>query len=162
MRNLYEASKTNCTGGTIHFLLCKVPTLRYIAPMNRDVLSKRMIFLLHVVAITLVLNIGKPVAAGGFLSVVEDLPLMDGLAEVEGSAMIFSTPQGRIVEVSAKSITGDRIGKEKVLAFYEHTLPQLGWSPAGPLKWVREGERLDLTVTVNGGKLLVQFSLTPL
>ena len=120
-----------------------------------------MIFLLHVVAMTLVLNFGKPVAAGGFLSVVEDLPLMDGLAEVEGSAMIFSTLQGRIVEVSATSISGNMIGKENVLAFYEHTLPQLGWAPAEALNWIRENERLGLTVTVNGGKLIVKFSLTP-
>ena len=129
--------------------------------MTEDVLSKRMIFLLQVVAMTLVLNFGKPVSAGGFVSVVEDLPLMDGLAEVEGSAMIFSTRQGRIVEVSAKSISGNRIGRENVLAFYEHTLPQLGWAPAEALNWIRENERLGLTVTVNGGKLMVQFSLIP-
>ena len=129
--------------------------------MTEHVLSKRMIFLLHVVAMTLVLNFGKPVAAGGFLSVVEDLPLMDGLAEVEGSAMIFSTLQGRIVEVSATSISGNRIGRENVLGFYEHTLPQLGWAPAEALNWIRENEKLSLTVTVDVDKLIVQFSLTP-
>ena len=162
MRNLYAASETNCAGWALHFLLCKLPTLTHIAPVTKDVLSQRIVLVLNMLAVALMLNCAKADAAGSFLSVVEDLPLMGGLAEVEGSALIFSTQQGRIVEVSAKSITGDRIGKEKVLAFYEHTLPQLGWSPAGPLKWVREGERLDLTVTVNGGKLLVQFSLTPL
>jgi hypothetical protein len=161
MRKLHEAGEKNCTGRSIHFLLCKLPTLRYIAHMTEDVLSKHMIFLLHVVVMTLVLNFGKPVAAGGFLSVVEDLPLMDGLAEVEGSAMNFSTPQGRIVEVSATSISGNTLGRENVLAFYEHTLPQLGWTPAEALNWIRENERLGLTVTVNGGKLIVQFSLTP-
>ena len=160
MRNLYEASKKNCTSGTIHFLLCKVPTLRYIAPMNRDVLSKRIRFLLHLLVMALMLNFGKASAAGGFLSVVEDLPLMEGLTEVKGSALIFSTQQGRIVQVSAKSSPGDTIGRENVLAFYEHTLPQLGWIPAEGLNWVREDERLGLTLTVNGGKLMVQFSLT--
>ncbi|MFL2669239.1 MAG: hypothetical protein ACJ0HT_06665 [Alphaproteobacteria bacterium] len=109
----------------------------------------------------LMLNFGKANAAGGFLSVVEDLPLMEGLTEVQGSALIFSTQQGRIVQVSAKSAPGDTIGRENVLAFYEHTLPQLGWIPAEVLNWVREDERLGLTVTVNGGKLMVQFSLAP-
>ena len=129
--------------------------------MTEDFLFKRMIFLLHVVVMTLVLNLCKPVAAGGFLSVVEDLPLMDGLAEVEGSAMIFSTLQGRIVEVSATSISGNRIGRENVLGFYEHTLPQLGWAPAEAVNWISENEKLSLTVTVDVDKLIVQFSLTP-
>ena len=129
--------------------------------MNRDVLSKRIRFLLHLLVMALMLNFGKASAAGGFLSVVEDLPLMEGLTEVKGSALIFSTQQGRIVEVSAKSKSGETIGRENVLAFYQHTLPQLGWVPAQVLNWVREDERLGLTVTVNGGKLMVQFSLTP-
>ncbi len=118
-------------------------------------------FLLHVLAMALILNCGKASANGNFLSVVEDLPLMDGLAEVEGSALIFSTQQGRIVEVSAQSISGDTIRRENVLVFYKHTLPQLGWRPAEVLNWVREDERLGLTVTVNGGKLFVRFLLTP-
>ena len=161
MQNLYEASKTHCAGWTVHFLLCKLPTLRYIAPMTRDVLPKRIIFLLHILAMALMLHCGKVSAAGGFLSVVEDLPLMDGLAEVKGSAVIFSTQQGRIVEVLAKSISSDAIRRENVLAFYGHTLPQLGWSPVEASNWVREDERLRLTVIVNDGKLMVQFSLTP-
>lgn len=129
--------------------------------MIRDCLFKRIIFLLHILALALILSCGKASAAGAFLSVVEDLPLMDGLSEVKGSALIFSTQQGRIVEVSAKSMSGDSIGRENVLAFYGNTLPQLGWNPAGPSNWVRDDERLRLTIIVNDGKLTVQFSLTP-
>ena len=129
--------------------------------MNRDVLFKRIIFLLYMLATVLMLNCGKAATAGGFLSVVEDLPLMDGLVEVKGSALIFSTQQGRIAEASAKSISGDTISRENVLAFYGHTLPQLGWSPEETSNWVRDDERLRLTVIVNDGKLLVQFLLTP-
>ena len=161
MRYLYEASEKNCTGRTIHFFLCNLPTLRYIAAMFKDIFSKRIMFLLHVLAMALILNCGKASANGNFLSVVEDLPLMDGLAEVEGSALIFSTQQGRIVEVSAQSISGDTIRRENVLVFYKHTLPQLGWRPAEALNWVREDERRGLTVTFNGGKLFVRFLLTP-
>ena len=161
MRKLHEAGEKNCTGRSIYFLLCKLPALRGIAHMTEDVLSKRIRFLLHLLVMALMLNFGKASAAGGFLSVVEDLPLMEGLTEVKGSALIFSTQQGRIVQVSAKSAPGDTIGRENVLAFYEHTLPQLGWIPAEVLNWVREDERLGLTVTVNGGKLMIQFSLTP-
>ncbi|NKB20460.1 MAG: hypothetical protein GKS01_08175 [Alphaproteobacteria bacterium] len=106
-------------------------------------------------------NGGKVIAAEGFLSVIDDLPLMEGLAEVKGSALVFSTPQGRIAEVSAKGISGAATQPKKVLAFYVRTLPQLGWKAAGATSWVREGERLRLAVLVKKGVLTAQFSLTP-
>ncbi|SVD25035.1 uncharacterized protein METZ01_LOCUS377889, partial [marine metagenome] len=43
-------------------------------------------------------------ATNKFFSAIDDLPLMAGLAEVRGSTLVFSKPQGRIVEVIAEGV----------------------------------------------------------
>ena len=125
--------------------------------MNRAISLPILTMLLTVFAF----NSGKATAAEGFISVIDDLPLMAGLVEVKGSALVFSTPQGRIVEVSAKGTSGNAARPKKVVAFYARTLPQLGWKAAGASNWVREGERLRLAVLVKKNTLIAQFSLTP-
>ena len=96
-------------------------------------------------------------AAERFLSVINDLPLMTGLTEIEGSAVTFSKPQGRIVDVAATGKTD----KARVLVFYAKTLPQLGWQSSGGATWLRDSERLGLSFRENGDMLVVQFSLAP-
>lgn len=97
------------------------------------------------------------VAAERFLSVIDDLPLMPALTEIAGSAVTFSKPGGRIIEVAATGKTE----KARVLVFYAKTLPQLGWKSDGAAIWQRDGERLVLDIKEKGGALVVQFSLTP-
>lgn len=99
------------------------------------------------------------VASAGerFLSVIDDLPLMPALTEIEGSAVAFAKPGGRIVEVAASG----RTDEQSVLAFYGGTLPQLGWRPESAVVWLREGERLTLAFEERDGGLVVQFSLSP-
>ena len=70
--------------------------------MNRAISLSILTLLLTVFAF----NSGKATAAERFISVIDDLPLMAGLVEVKGSALVFSTPQGRIAEVSAKGASG--------------------------------------------------------
>ena len=125
--------------------------------MNRAISLPILTMLLTVFAF----NSGKATAAEGFISVIDDLPLMAGLVEVKGSALVFSTPQGRIAEVSAKGTSGNAARPKKVVAFYARTLPQLGWKAVGASNWVREGERLRLAVLVKKNTLIAQFSLTP-
>lgn len=96
-------------------------------------------------------------AAERFLSVIEDLPLMPGLEEISGSAMVFSKPQGRIVEVAASGTMAER----DVWAFYRRTLPGLGWRRTRPGHWRREGEQLILGLRSGADGLVVQFSLAP-
>ena len=96
-------------------------------------------------------------AAERFLSAIRDLPLMPGLTETPGSALVFSKPQGRIVEVAAEGA----VAAGRVLDFYRRTLPQLGWQPDGDRAFRREGERLGLDLTTGRGGLIVRFSLTP-
>jgi len=100
----------------------------------------------------------SPVAAAErFLSVIDDLPLMPALTEIAGSAVTFSKPEGRIVEVAATGKTEEA----RVLVFYARTLPQLGWRSDGPAIWQRDGERLALDIKKKDGVLVVRFSLTP-
>ena len=107
-----------------------------------------------------------PAAAGeggGFLSGIEDLPLMPNLSENADGGMVFDTPAGRIVEAFASGA----VTRAEVLAFYAATLPQLGWTAEDPARYSREGEILRLEFTENdpppktGAALTVRFALSP-
>lgn len=95
-----------------------------------------------------------------FVSGVEDLPLMPGLAEVDETAMVFDTPSGRIVEAFASG----KVSRDQVVRFYAATLPQLGWSSDGETLFRREGEILELHFPATpavAGQLTVRFALAP-
>ncbi|MBF0248355.1 MAG: hypothetical protein HQL36_09845 [Alphaproteobacteria bacterium] len=91
-----------------------------------------------------------------FVSVIDDLPLMDGLVEV-GDGMQFSGSDGRIAEVTASGL----VSRGDVLAFYARTLPQLGWTAASKTAFKREGEELKLLFETQADGLRVRFSLAP-
>ena len=96
-------------------------------------------------------------AAERFFSVIDDLPIMASLAEIPGSAIVYSKPQGRIVEVAARGA----VTRDAVLEFYANTLPQLGWHQDSDGAWFREKEQLTLSFQNGAGELMVQFSLAP-
>ncbi|MBQ8347702.1 MAG: hypothetical protein IJY17_08915 [Alphaproteobacteria bacterium] len=104
---------------------------------------------------------GGAAAESVFMSGFEDLPLMDGLKQSEDAALSFDSPGGRIVEAYAQS---EKIEKQKVMEFYDKTLPQLGWSrlkkktPASSFSYVREGEELTISVD-DGTPATVRFEL---
>ncbi|MDH3593403.1 MAG: hypothetical protein OEU09_23175 [Rhodospirillales bacterium] len=100
---------------------------------------------------------GPRAQAQGYIAEVEDLPLMPGLAEVEGAGVVFDKPHGRIVEAYAQG----RVTREAVLAFYRQALPQLGWRADGGAAFRREGETLSLDFLDGGGALVVRFTLVP-
>ena len=96
-------------------------------------------------------------AADGFLSRLEDLPLVPGLSEDTAAGLSFDSAGGRIVEAYAHgSLTEDQ-----VLHFYEETLPQLGWTAESARQYRRGGERLRLEVMRSGQRLTVHYSLSP-
>ena len=86
---------------------------------------------------------------------------MAGLAEVKGSTLVFSKPQGRIVEVIAEGVENEEINKEKIIEFYKQTLPQLGWIHTGTFSWERESEQLFIKVSFEGKNLRAEFVLLP-
>ncbi|PCI41662.1 MAG: hypothetical protein COB46_03160 [Rhodospirillaceae bacterium] len=110
---------------------------------------------LVIVPLLVPLSVGAQ-QASGFLSVIEDLPLMNTLIET-GDGVQFTTSQGRIAEATATGMTS----RSEVLAFYEKTLPQLGWTPIGPGRFVREGETLELGFEAKGEHLKVRFAIAP-
>jgi hypothetical protein len=93
-----------------------------------------------------------------FVSVIEDLPLMAGLAEDTDAAMTFDSAQGRIVEAHA---TGN-VSTRAVAAFYAATLPALGWQAAAEGQYERGGEVLTLEIEPAGANAAsVRFALRP-
>lgn len=92
-----------------------------------------------------------------FVGGLEDLPLMDGLAEDRAAALVFDKPDGRLVDAYAFG----PITPEAVAAFYRETLPQLGWRAVGPLVFEREGEELSIKTEPSAGGVLVRFHLMP-
>ena len=98
-------------------------------------------------------------AADQFVSVIEDLPLIDGLIENENAAVTFEAAGGRIVEAEARG----NIKPFDVVQFYDNVLPQLGWIAVDTGVFERESERLELDITedVDGGAI-IRFSISPI
>jgi hypothetical protein len=98
----------------------------------------------------------------GFVPGTEDVPLMPGLSADAGSSLVFDKPQGRIVEAAASGA----VTRHAVMAFYEESLPQLGWRRAAAASpssksFERDGERLSLDFDGRDGNLQVAFTLAP-
>src|SRR5215471_18928619 len=108
-------------------------------------------------ALLLVVSPRSASSVDGFLSIVEDLPLMSGLTEDTGSGVAFDTAGGRIVDAYAHG----RVSERQVVDFYGETLPQLGWKAEGKTQYARNGERLRLEFTQSDGGLMVHYSLSP-
>jgi hypothetical protein len=98
-------------------------------------------------------------AAEAFLTAIEDVPLAPGLAEQAAGGMVFDSPTGRIVEAAASGPAS----ADQIKAFYEQTLPQLGWTDSGKLTFKRDNEILRLTIDTapQKGAVLVRFNLAP-
>ncbi len=113
--------------------------------------------LLPALALVASLAFGPAAAGSAYVPGTEDVPLMQGLAPSGGPAILFDKPQGRIVRATVKGA----VSRRDVEAFYATSLPQLGWKPAGPQRFEREGERLSLDYRGKDGDLQVDFTLTP-
>jgi len=110
-------------------------------------------------ALLLALAAGTAGAAdgAGFVKGIDDLPLMAGLVEEPGSALVFDSPSGRIVETEAAGA----VSRAEVLAFYAATLPELGWRRQGETAFARERETLRLEIAETAGGVVVRFVLAP-
>lgn len=113
-----------------------------------------------VYSLVFVFALAVPADAGDqFVSVIEDLPLIDGLVENENAAVTFEAAGGRIVEAEAR---GD-VKPLDVVQFYDNVLPQLGWSATDDSVFERESERLKLHVSEGvGGGSIIRFSISPI
>ena len=86
-----------------------------------------------------------------------DVPLMLGMTEAIESNVAFDTVQGRILVSFARS----RESKDKIIAFYEESLIQLGWKMKEDGQFVRGVEILNVDFFPDGEYLVVRFSLEP-
>jgi hypothetical protein len=98
-----------------------------------------------------------PARAGDFLPGFDDLPVMPGLAAVDGAGIVFDTPAGRIIEGYAAG----KVTKQSVRRFYDETLPQLGWKRVSSNEFRREGEQLKIDFKGEDRALTVRFTLSP-
>lgn len=93
---------------------------------------------------------------------IDDLPLMQDMDELSEQAIIFDTPDGRIIETTAETGSSEK----QVITYYDKNLPPLGWRPLGRddfglQNYLRDGERLSLRAEHGGPVLRIHFSLSP-
>ncbi|MFK7839782.1 MAG: hypothetical protein AB8B83_05570 [Bdellovibrionales bacterium] len=82
------------------------------------------------------------VRAQSFFSTLPDIPLMDGLEEINDQAFVFDKPQGRIL-VGMASIDS-KISDSQAEHYYARVLPQFGWQKMGDKLYARQNEMLTL------------------
>ena len=92
-----------------------------------------------------------------YVAGIPDLPLMPGLDALPDSGVVFDKPGGRIVEAFAEG----GVKPNAVIAFYDQTLPQLGWEREASGAYLRDGERLKLDFSEQAGRITVHFRLLP-
>lgn len=98
--------------------------------------------------------------SGPFVPGFTDVPVMPGLATAESEPLVFDKPGGRIVQ----AVLSGQVPRQAVLAFYDQTLPQLGWRRTADRVFVREGEELRLEFPQPASRkaaTAVRFTLTP-
>ncbi|NCT40251.1 MAG: hypothetical protein GW778_01120 [Alphaproteobacteria bacterium] len=102
-------------------------------------------------------------SAQDFFNSVPDIPLMDGLVEIEDQALSFDKPEGRIV-IGAASIGAD-IDDSQLLSYYQRALPQFGWRAVSTSSYVRNDETLDISITEReasaGSDRIMEIIITP-
>jgi hypothetical protein len=101
-----------------------------------------------------------------------DMPLLEGLSENLEGAMLFDSPDGRIINAEA---TGDIPGA-RIFAYYKVVLPSLGWKVTEDqlsgltceegaifcLNAMREKEVLNLSINEKYESAKISFTLSPL
>ncbi len=93
-----------------------------------------------------------------FFETLYDVPVMPGMAELPDRSLVFDKPEGRFAQAGA---AGKSVSEQGIRAFYAASLPQLGWKPSGADSYVREGEKLVLSVASEGVYKVARFTLSP-
>ena len=92
-----------------------------------------------------------------FISGTEDIPLMPRLQESDASAQAtFASPQGKILS----TVMHGTVSPNEIFAYYDGTMPNLGWQKKGHGKYTREGEILTIKIKKYRNMIsFVEFSL---
>ena len=93
-----------------------------------------------------------------FFSSLQDIPLMPGMEELDGHAVSFDKPGGRISESFA--LIHD-LKQGDVLRFYHATLPQLGWGRVSEYRFFRQSETLEIYFGKIEGRAIIRIMIGP-
>lgn len=80
-------------------------------------------------------------ASADFLEALPDVPVMQGMEEMQDYILVFDKPEGRIIETLVHT---DNIPVDDIRSYYSQTLPQLGWQKTSSDEFVREQEKLSM------------------
>ncbi|MCC3861898.1 hypothetical protein [Pseudemcibacter aquimaris] len=95
-----------------------------------------------------------------------DLPLMAGLTENQDAALLFDSPEGRIINAEANG----NIKTADITFYYNGVLPSLGWNiysgdcETGAVECIiaeRENENLALNLFNKNGLARITYTLSP-
>ncbi len=95
------------------------------------------------------------VLAQSFLPNTGDIPLMDGIEQVEELAS-FDQPNERMVILGAKTTKT----KQDIFAFYHQSLINLGWQAVSAGHYTRGTDSFTIEVTAVGTENRIQFVLS--
>ncbi|MGH1404302.1 MAG: hypothetical protein ACRBDL_08660 [Alphaproteobacteria bacterium] len=93
-----------------------------------------------------------------FFSALPDIPLMEGMGELEERVVIYDKPEGRIIEAVAVL---NELSRDEVLQFYRMTLPQFGWGVIKDTRFFRRNEFLDISFEDVQGKDAIRILIRP-
>ena len=85
-----------------------------------------------------------------------DVPIMQGWKIEPELGFAFDSPNGRIVMIFASTSADE----DDIMAFYGHTLAQLGWT-GGAGNWVRDAEKLVIGEVQTARGALWRLMLQP-
>lgn len=94
-----------------------------------------------------------------FFESLYDVPVMAGLHEEKDMSVSFDKAQGRIAYAYA---TAPNIRFEDVIIFYDKALGQMGWQKLGSKAYVREQEKLEISLEKTSTSEVIRFVLQPL
>ena len=106
---------------------------------------KKHIYKFIIFCVLSILPLSNNVWATTFIEGLEDVPLMDGISQIQKDTISFGNEESRFVEAY---LTSSKIGFKSIENFYIKTLPQLGWTyqgkDANTLLFYRENEMLEI------------------
>lgn len=101
-------------------------------------------FLFSVVLFLFLTTAAAPVKAV-FVEGLEDIPIPDGLHQIENGNLNFGNEEIRLIEVY---LTSKHLSFGNVIVFYKETLPQMGWLSKkrafDRMTFDRDGETLEI------------------
>ena len=104
---------------------------------------KKILFVLFFVLMPFYINIASAV----FVEGLEDVPLPEGVSQIENGILSFGNEEIRFFEAYLSS---ENKKFSEIKKFYEETLPQMGWDKKKKtehrIMFERDGESLEVSV----------------